>query len=57
MSTIVLGLKTALLETVVMAFPDSEKEFVLRTDASKTGGGAAQIQSSECRLRPVCRFI
>lgn len=48
-------LKSALLETVVLAHPDFNRPFILSTDASLDGLGAvlSQIPEGETRARPV----
>ncbi|KAK7933215.1 hypothetical protein WMY93_004111 [Mugilogobius chulae] len=48
-------LKTALLESVVLAHPDFSRPFILCTDASTDGLGAvlSQVQDGETKARPV----
>lgn len=48
-------LKTALLESVVLAHPDFSRPFILSTDASTDGLGAvlSQVQEGETKARPI----
>lgn len=48
-------LKSALLESVVLAHPDFSRPFILSTDASLDGLGAvlSQLQEGESRARPI----
>lgn len=48
-------LKTALLESVVLAHPDFSRPFILSTDASQDGLGAvlSQVQEGESKARPI----
>lgn len=48
-------LKSALLESVVLAHPDFDRPFILSTDASLDGLGAvlSQVSEGETRARPV----
>ena len=49
------GLKSALLDCVVLAHPDFERPFVLSTDASMDGLGAvlSQVPAGEEKARPI----
>uniref|UniRef100_A0A3B3HTT0 Gypsy retrotransposon integrase-like protein 1 n=1 Tax=Oryzias latipes TaxID=8090 RepID=A0A3B3HTT0_ORYLA len=48
-------LKSALLESVILAHPDFNRPFILSTDASTDGLGAvlSQVQEGETKARPV----
>lgn len=48
-------LKTALVESVVLAHPDFSRPFILSTDASLDGLGAvlSQVQEGESKARPI----
>lgn len=48
-------LKTALLESVVLAYPDFSRPFILCTDASMDGLGAvlSQVPEGEIKVRPI----
>ena len=46
-------LKKAVMSTLVLAYPDPSKEYLLETDASKLGLGAVLSQQSDRRYHPI----